>query len=158
MLPRVAFRILLAAAAFAAISFGLLAQDTAPPDLSGKWVLNPAKSKVPKNVGIDPETLVIKCAGNSIEVTTSSGGRQSLQTFVADGKEHPKRIGNGALLYSKAQWKKSVLFTETGNRFTGIGGTHDFLTDKQRWSLSPDGLALTRELQDPRETLVYDKK
>jgi hypothetical protein len=151
--------ILLAAAVFSVVSFGALAQDATTPDLSGTWVLNPAKSKVPKKVALDPETLVIKYAGNGIEIATSSGGKQSLVMFVVDGKEHTKDTGSGGQLYSKAQWKKAVLFTEMGGRVTGNGiGAFDFLTDKQRWSVSPDGLVLTRELEDPKETLVYDRR
>jgi hypothetical protein len=159
MYRRPAQSFFLAAAAFVAVSLGVLAQDATIPDLSGTWVLNPTKSKVPKKVALDPETLVIKCPGNSIEIATSSGGKQSLVMFVVDGKEHTKDTGSGGQIYSKAQWKKAVLFTETGGRVTGNGiGAFDFLTDKQRWSLSPDGLMLTRELEDPKEILVYDKR
>lgn len=153
------FIVLLAAAAFAVVSLSALGQEAAPPDLSGTWLLNPAKSKVPKKVALDPETLVIKCAGNSIEIATSAGDKQSRQMFVIDGKEHTKDTGGGGQIYSKAQWKKAVLFTERGARLTGNGvGSYEFLTDKQRWSLSPDELVLTRELEDPKEVLVYDKR
>jgi hypothetical protein len=79
-------------------------------------VLNPTKSKVPKRVALDPETLVIKCPGNSIEIATSPGGKQLLVMFVVGGKEHTKDTGSGGQIYSKAQWKKAVLFTETGGR------------------------------------------
>lgn len=136
-----------------------VAQQPTTPDLSGTWVLNPAKSKVPKKVSLDPETLVIKCAGNSIAIAISFGGKQELDTFVADGKDHAQDVGSGGQVYSKAQWKKSVLFTEMGGRVTGHGiGSYDFLTDKQRWSVSPDGLVLTREMEDPKEILVYNKR
>jgi len=159
MSRRPAQLILLAAASLAVVSPSLLAQDATTPDLSGTWVLNPSKSKIAKKVALDPETLVFKCAGNSIEIATFSGGKQSLEMFVADGKEHTKDTGSGGQIYSKAQWKKAVLFTETGGRVTGNGiGTFDFLADKQRWSVSPDGLVLTRELEDPKETLAYDKR
>jgi hypothetical protein len=151
--------ILFAAAALAVISIGAVAQEGVTPDLSGIWVLNPAKSNVQKKVKLDPETLVIKCAGNSIEITTFWSGKQALEMFVADGKEHATDTGSGGQLYSKAQWKKSVLFTEIGARVTAANiGPYDFLTDKQRWSVSPDGLVLTRELEDPKEILVYGKR
>jgi hypothetical protein len=136
-----------------------LAQAPAPPDLSGTWVLNAAKSKVAKKSALDPETLVIKCAGASIEFATSSNGEQSLEMFIADGKERAKDTGSGGQIYSKAQWKKSVLFTEFGGRVTAQGiGEYDFLTNKQRWSISPDGRVLTREFEDPKRTFVYDKQ
>jgi hypothetical protein len=159
MYRRTAQFILLAAAVFAVVSLGVLAQDATTPDLAGTWVLNPTKSKVPKKVALDPETLVIKCPGNSIEIATSSGRKQSLEMFVVDGKEHSKDTGSGGQIYSKAQWKKGVLFTETGGRVTGNGiGAIDILTFKERWSVSPDGLVLTRHIEDPKKTLVYDKR
>jgi len=156
---RLAHVVLLAATVIAVASPGVSEQDAATAYLAGTWVLNPAKSKVPKKVVLDPETLVIKCAGDSIEVATSSGGKQWLQMFIADGKEHTKDVGSGGQLYSKAQWKKSVLFTVVGSRVTGYSmGSFDVLTDKQRWSVSSDGLVLTREIEDPKKILVYDKQ
>jgi hypothetical protein len=158
MLRRLAQFSIFAATVFTVASLAVAQQPTTP-DLSGTWVLNPAKSKVPKKVSLDPETVVIKCAGNSIAIAISSGGEQELDTFVADGKDHAQDVGSGGQLYSKAQWKKSVLFTEMGARVTGHGiGSYDFLTDKERWSVSPDGLVLTREMEDPKEILVYDKR
>lgn len=150
---------LVVVAMIAALAFAALAQSTATPDLSGTWVLNAGKSKVSKKVVLDPETLVIKCAGDSLEIATSSRGKQSLEMFVMDGKEHAKDTGSGGQIYSKAQWKKSVLFTEVGGRVTSQGiGSYDFLTDKQHWSLSADGRSLTREFEDPKQTFVYDKQ
>jgi hypothetical protein len=136
-----------------------LAQNPATPDISGTWVLNAAKSKFAKKVVREPETLVIKCAGISIEMAFSLGGKQSLEMFVVDGTEHTQDTGSGGQLYSKAQWKKSVLFTETGARVTGHDiGTYDFLTVKERWVLSADGRVLTREFEDPKQIFVSDKQ
>jgi len=152
-------QLLIAVTVALAVAFAALAQNSAPPDLSGTWVLNLAKSKVPKHATIGSETLVIKCAGDSIEIASSSGGKQSLEMFVADGKERTKDTGSGGQIYSKAQWKKSVLFTEIGGRVTTAGiGEYDFLTDKQRWSVSPDSHVLTREFDDPKQIFVYDKQ
>ena len=159
MLRRPAPFVLLVAAVFVMASLAATPQEEAKPDLTGTWVLNPAKSKVPKKVALDPETVVIKYDGASITIAFSFSGKQQLDTFVTDGKEHAQNVGSGGQLYSKAQWKKSVLFTQTGGRVTAAGiGTADILTDKQRWSISPDGLVLTRELEDPKEILVYDKR
>lgn len=150
---------LFAPAAFVLLALGALAQRAPTPDLSGSWVLNTAKSKVSRKVAPDPETLIIKCAGSSIQIAIYSGGKQELDTFVTDGKEHATDTGSGGQLFSKAQWKKSVLLTEIGGRVTAANiGSYDFLTDKQRWSVSPDGLVLTRELEDPKEILIYDKR
>ena len=75
------------------------------------------------------------------------------------GKERTKDTGSGGQIYSKAQWKRSVLFTEIGGRVTTAGiGEYDFLTDKQRWSVSLDGRVLTREFDDPKQIFVYNKQ
>ena len=67
-----------------------LAQKPAPPDLSGTWVLNTSKSKLPKNSVPDPETLVITCAGDHIEFAISSAGKQHVTAWTANGKEYTR--------------------------------------------------------------------
>jgi hypothetical protein len=152
-------RLLAAIALVAVLSTATVAQSEATPDLSGTWILNPAKSKVSKKVAPDPEMLVIKCAGASIAIATSSSGKQSLEMFIVDGKEHIKDLGAGARNYTKAEWKKSVLSTEFAGRVVGYAmGNFDVFTVKQRWSLSSDGLTLTSETEAPKEIYVYDKK
>ena len=144
----------------AALALPLLAQNSATPDLSGTWVFNPAKSKLAKKVKIDSETLVIKCAGNSIHIATASNGKEETEMYVVDGKEHVDlNVPGGGQLYSKAQWKKSVLTTETAARVKGIdGGDFDTIHEKERWTVSADGHSLIRELEDPKQLFVYDKQ
>ena len=150
---------LLLAAALALVSLNIFAQQTTTPDLSGTWVLNAANSKVPKKVALAAETLVIKSAGDKIEIAIFFGDKQSVEVFVVDGKERTKDTGSGGEIYSKAHWKKAVLFTEIGGRVTGNGiGTFDVISHKEHWSVSPDGQVLKREVEDPKETLIYDKR
>jgi len=138
----------------------LVSQTAAPPDLSGTWVFNAAKSKLAKTVVLQSETLVIKCAGNSIHVAIAWDGKESTEMYVVDGKEHTDlNVQGGGQLYSKAQWKKSTLITETGGRVRGIdGGDFEIMHDKVQWTLSADGRTLTREFDDPKQTFVYDKQ
>jgi len=97
----------LAAAAVVVASLGVLAQNAPQPDLSGTWVLNPAKSRPAKSVVMGPKTIAIECAGQRIRITYVTGSKQSDHTFVADGKDHIDReIAGGGVLYSRAQWKK----------------------------------------------------
>jgi hypothetical protein len=152
----VGLAILLVAPAFA--------QTPAPPDLSGTWKLNPAKSKVSKKTTLDPETVVIKCAGASVEIATSSKGTQTLEMFIADGKEHVDlNVPRAGQWTSKAEWKKSVLITEIVARVKGIdGGDFEIMHNTNRWTLSPDGRSLAEKVSTslsdvPDQIFVYDK-
>lgn len=142
-----------------------LAQTPAPPNLSGTWKLNAAESKVSKKTTLDPETVVIKCAGASIEIATSSNGKQSLEMFIADGKEHVDlNVPRAGQWISKAEWKKSVLITEFVGRVKGIdGGAFEIMHNTNRWTLSPDGRSLAEKVSTslgdiPHQIFVYDKQ
>jgi hypothetical protein len=59
---------------------------------------------------------------------------------------------------TKAQWKKSALTAEFGGRVVGSPlGDFQVFTDKERRSISADGLTLTLETGDPKGIHVYDK-
>jgi hypothetical protein len=135
-------------------------QDSAAPDLSGTWTFNAAKSKVSKKIGLASGMLVIKCAGASIEFASSSNGEQFLELYVVDGKEHVDLNAGGAgQWYSKARWNKTTLVTEAGERVKGLDrGDFEIIHYTTRWSLSPDGRILTREIEYPKQVLVYDKQ
>jgi hypothetical protein len=143
-----------------AVAFSALAQTAPTPDLSGTWVFNPTKSKLSKHTSTGSETIVIKCAGDSIHIATASDGKQSTEMYVVDGKEHVQiNVQGGGQWYSKAQWKKSVLITEFAGRVKGIdGGDFEIMHVKVRWILSADGRVLTRQFEDPSQLLVYDKQ
>jgi hypothetical protein len=150
-----------------AISLGVpaFAQTPAAPDLSGTWKLNVQKSKLAKHVTIGSETLVIKCAGNSIHVASTLDGKESTEMYVVDGKEHVDlNVPGAGQWYSKAQWKKSVLITEGFGRVKGIdGGDFEILHNTDHWTLSPDGRSLAEKVSMslgdvPDQTFVYDKQ
>ena len=154
MLRRFVFAVLLVA-----LALPLLAQNLSPPDLSGTWVLSLTKSKPAKKAVIHAETIVIKCAGSSIHFAFSSDGKESDEMYVTDGKDHAQKVTPGGELYSRAEWKRSVLITKTGARLTmPAADGYEIISDNQHWSLSADGRSLLRELEDPKQTFVYDKQ
>jgi hypothetical protein len=136
-----------------------LAQKPAPPDLSGTWNLDIAKSKFPKKFSPDAETVVIKCAATSVEITVSARGMDVMDVFIPDGKQRILSTGSGGPVKSWAQWEKSVLVTDMSGRYIAGGVVlYDFLATKQRWSLSPDGHVLIRQMSDGNQTRVYNKQ
>jgi hypothetical protein len=137
-----------------------LAQKTAPPDLSGTWVFNPAESTLPKSAAPDPETLVITCAGERIEIAASAAGKQRLTTWTTNGKEYTRNPSDNTEIYASARWKKGVLFIESGVRALIGGGTDrfDLAKERERWSLSADGRTLTREFEGAKQSFVYNKQ
>ena len=133
-----------------AVAFSALAQNPATPDLSGTWVLNTVKSKISKHVTIGAETIVVTCTNSTIQFDITS-----------DGKEHVVKELQGSQLFSRAQWKKSMLITESGGRIampnSPVDG-YEPIHEKERWTLTSDGSSLIREIDDPKQVFVYDKQ
>jgi hypothetical protein len=133
----------------------------ATPDLSGTWKLNPAKSKTTKGTELRARILVIQVSGTTIRM-----GIDTPQTpFVVDGNEHfVREVEAGGMIYTKAYWKKSALFTEVIGRvkapsMPSIDGSEVYhATD--RWTLSSDGNQLTDEGIGSHVvgTIVYDRQ
>lgn len=144
-----------------AVTFSALAQNPVTPDLTGTWVFNLAKSKLSKHVTISSETIVITCPNSTIQFHFTTDGKESTETYTPDGKDHIVKEFPGGQLFSKAQWKKSVLVTESGGRLVMSNSPADGyepIHDRDRWTLSSDGRALTREIDDPKQVFVYDKQ
>jgi len=157
--------ILLTIALAFALAAPALAQKTAALDLSGTWILNPAKSKIDKHGTAGPETIVINCSDSGIQMEiTWTGGKES-HTWIPDGKDHVRNQVRdqtaAGLLIEKAHWTKGVLVTELISRVSMPGASVDGyepIHATERWTLSADGSTLTRNTDDPRQTLVYDKQ
>jgi hypothetical protein len=140
----------------------LLPQKPANPDISGKWVLNLAKSKLEKGRSVEGETLFISIDGSKVEMTFTIRGTETKFEYVADGKE---RVGleKGYLVeFRKAYWKKSVFVTESIGRMNepgkAIDGTEIFRI-KDRWTLSADGRVLTDVSEGLEGTVsLFDKE
>jgi len=137
----------------------------AHPDLSGTWILDVAKSRVPKTVSLVAQTVVISCSDKTVEFRFAIKGQDSIETYTTDGKDHSYRSQQGEF-DSRAQWKQSVLVTKfsfsayenrapkyvvragtlrnasPGREFPN--GQNDANYAEQRWSLSQDGRVLSR--------------
>jgi hypothetical protein len=151
--------------AFLLLSIGtvvLRAQKSTPADLSGTWKLNLEKSKLPKGTKIQSQTLVITTSGVSIQIHYSTDGRESIETYITDGKERIIREVQGGEAISKAYWKGSALTTETGARLRipdqPLFNGSDLIHSKERWKLSSDGRSLTVESDDPKRISIYDMR
>jgi hypothetical protein len=138
------------AALLAVVALPLLAQNLSPPDLSGTWELNVARSKIPNGGSAGSEIMTIKCSGQAIEVHSASPGHDSTRTYVLDGKEHyaDKMVSGSVQIlgYSRAIWEGSTLFI----KFRTHLDDPDHPTIKppdehasQRWTLSQNGRVLT---------------
>jgi len=136
-------------------SLSAVAQSAAPPDLSGTWVLNLAKSKLEEHSFIVSSTIVITCSGTTIQIDdTTNGKKYQPWIYTTDGKEHFFAELPGGDEVAKATWKKSVLVTRLIGRKTKP--PFDF-TD--RWTVSADGRTLTQESSGRlKQTFVYDKQ
>jgi hypothetical protein len=180
MLAAAALAILLAASA--------RAQNPTPPDLSGTWTLNLSKSKPAKGNHIQSQVLVITYSGANIQFQyTNPGGTDVTMTYTADGKEHIiKQLHNYYAapvapeckmppqeIYTKAQWKKSLLTVEMHLSLpapcypaTDCPCQNDSTMSADRWNLSSDGRTLTRTSEavqtangeHPKQIFVYDKQ
>jgi hypothetical protein len=68
-------QLLITIALVLAVMFSELAQTTAAPDFSGTWVLNAAKSALPKDSTIKSQTIVIDNKKSAIVSTTKQTAR-----------------------------------------------------------------------------------
>jgi hypothetical protein len=120
------------------------------PDLSGTWKLNPAKSTAGNGVYTGPETMIVRCSGQTMQVHSTSRGHGRTRTYIADGKEHSadKWVTGSAqaLGYSKAEWKGSTLFMEFRVHIDDPDNPAVKTPDSratQLWTLSGNGRVLT---------------
>ncbi len=155
----------LAALLLATFVLPLLAQTSAPPDLSGTWVLNLSKSKVAKHATPGAETVVIAASDSAIRMDISFSDGKETHTWIPDGKEHLRnelRDQTAAgQVFEKAHWAKGVLVTESIARVSMPGQPVDGyepIHSTERWSLSADKGTLSRTMDDPKQTWVYDKQ
>jgi hypothetical protein len=134
--------LLLGAAAFAA----------AEPNFGGNWMLNGSKSeygKFPK-----PEVMMrtVQHQGSSLSMSTYQKGTQGEVTtdlqYTTDGK--PVKNGENE---GSARWDGETLVIESGREMQGAK-----LTQREIWSLSPDGKTLTISTHIKLPNGEYDVK
>jgi hypothetical protein len=132
------------------------AQDA--PDFTGTWKLNMDKSKFRKGTTLEPETLVIKFTGLTIEMLSITASQKHLQTYTADAR--PKRIPAGPTgeMLTTTQWKDRALIISVhlSADLPGLG-KQDLGSSKDRWRMSDDGKTLIDEHLGTKHFDVYDK-
>jgi len=161
-------RLLVTLALGAALAGMALAQTATTPDLSGTWKLNLAKSKLPKKVGIKPQTIRITTDDDAIQFHFSSDPKGGRYTFVPDGKvrtaylvEGKQRLawGEDSVELVKARWEKSSLVIEYDVKSdldsVAIDPTPSL---SLYWSVSIDGKTLTEKYDGSNWIRVYDKQ
>jgi hypothetical protein len=131
-----------------------------PPDLSGTWVLDSAKSDL-AGVPVPADTTIrIAVSGNLMRVTQTGGGQPEITlTLDTDGKEMTNEFPGGKMV-SKHRWQAEILLGDT--KLTADDGTSFTFIDKI--SISADGKVQTAErvLAGPagevRMKLVFNKR
>ena len=138
-----------------------LAQTTAPPDLSGIWVLNLAKSTLAKDNTIKSETIVIDYKKSAIVFHYKTDGKKSTETYTPDGQKRVSLKMSSGQLISSANWHDSVLVIASTlditipNVTVTVTGLKPII---DTWTLAADGRTLTHDAADHKEIFVYDKQ
>ena len=87
-----------------AVMFSALAQTTAAPDFSGTWVLNAAKSTLPKDSTIKSQTIVIDNKKSAIVFHYKTDGKKLTETYTPDGNKRVSLNMSSGQLTSSASW------------------------------------------------------
>jgi hypothetical protein len=130
---------------FVSLAFALatiaspLAAQSAHPDFSGKWALDPKSIEGPM-AGTQATMMVVQDAKLlKIDQTVSSpmGDQKSSLVFNLDGSPSKNTVaaqGMSLELNSIAAWEAGALVVKTTADIQGQS-----LTQNERWTLSPDG-------------------
>lgn len=143
------------------VMFSESAKATAAPDFSGTWVLNAAKSTLPKDITIKSQTIIIENKKSAIVFHYKTDGRKSTETYSPDGKKRVSRNMSSSQLTSSASWNDSVLVIESTldikvpNATVVVTGLKPVI---DTWTLSADGRTLTHDADDHKEIYVYEKQ
>jgi hypothetical protein len=149
-------QLLIAITLVLAMAFSTLAQTPAPPDFSGTWVLNAAKSTLPKESTIKSQTIVIDNKKSSIVFHYKTDGKKSSESYTPDGKKRAS-----GQLSSSASWHDSVLVIESTldikvpNATVVVTGLKPVVDS---WTLAADGRTLTHDADGHKEIYVYEKQ
>ena len=147
-----AVALLLMAAAVAAAQ-----QSPAKPNLTGTWVMDPAKSnfgglEVPQSA-----RYLIRHLGAKVEMQYEQDGHITRVDVTPDGEEHVLEEGPDSENLARVYWSGSVLVFEgrirpkTSSNAIPVKWT-------SRWSLSPDKKILTIERHISSDQATADQK
>jgi hypothetical protein len=144
-----------------AVMFSVFATAAETPDFSGTWVLNVAKSTIPKDSTIRSQTIVIENKKSAIVFHYKTDGKKSTETYTPDGEKRVSMKMSSGQLNSSASWHDSVLFIESWldikvpNATVVVTGLKPVV---DTWTLSADGKVLTHDAADHKEIYVYEKQ
>jgi hypothetical protein len=131
------------------------------PDFSGTWVLNVAKSTLPKDSTTKSETIVIENKKSAIVFHYKTDGKKSTETYTPDGKKRVSVNMSSGQLNSSASWHDSVLVIESTldikvpNATVVVTGLKPVV---DTWTLTAEGRTLTHDADDHKEIYVYEKQ
>jgi hypothetical protein len=131
------------------------------PDFSGTWVLNAAKSTLPKDSTIKSRTIVIENKKSAIVFHYKTDGKKSTETYTPDGKKRASVNMSSGQLNSSASWHDSVLVIESTldikipNATVVVTGLKPVI---DTWTLTAEGRTLTNDADDHKEIYVYEKQ
>ena len=144
-----------------AVMFSALAQTTAAPDFSGTWVLNAAKSTLPKDSTIKSQTILIDNKKSANVFHYKTDGKKSAETYMPDGKKRVSQNMSSGQLISSASWHDSVLVIDSTldikvpNATVVVTGLKPVI---DTWTLAADGRTLTHDADGHKETYVYERQ
>jgi hypothetical protein len=137
-----------------------LGQTASPPDFSGKWSLNLAKSTLPKESSTKSETIEIENKKSAIVFHYKTDGKKSTETYTPDGKKRVTKDLSSGELTSSASWHDAVLVIEStlALKIPGVVVNVSGLKPVvDTWTMAADGKTLTHEANDHKEIYVYEK-
>jgi hypothetical protein len=144
-----------------AVILSVLATAAEAPDFSGTWVLNAAKSTLPKDSTIKSQTIVIDNKKSAIVFHYKTDGKKSTETYIPDGQKRVSTKMSSGQLNSSARWHDSVLVIESTldikipNATVVVTGLKPVV---DTWTLTADGKTLTHDAADHEEIYVYQKQ
>jgi hypothetical protein len=139
----------------------VLATAAEVPDFSGTWVLNIAKSTLPKDSTIKSQAIVIENKKSAIVFHYKTDGKKSTETYTPDGKKRVSVNMSSSQLNSSASWHDSVLVIESTldikipNATVVVTGLKPVI---DTWTLTAEGRTLTNDADDHKEIYVYEKQ
>jgi hypothetical protein len=144
-----------------AVMLSALAQTAAAPDFSGTWILNAAKSILPKDSTIKSQTIVIDNKKSAIIFHYKTDGKKLTETYTPDGKKRVSLNMSSGQLTSSSNWHDSVLVVESTldikvpNATVVVTGLKPII---DTWTLAADGRTLTHDADGHKEIYVYEKQ
>jgi hypothetical protein len=144
-----------------AVTASAFAQTGAAPDFSGSWVLNAAKSKLPKDSTIKSQTIIIDNRKSAIVFNYKTDGKKSMESYTPDGMKRASVKMSSGQLNSSASWRDSVLVIESTldikvpNATVIVTGLKPVI---DTWTLAADGRTLTHDADGHNEIYVYEKQ